>query len=82
MPRLCRLAGRDIVKILEDLGFRVIRIRGSHHVLRRVKDSETQTVVVPVHGKDVLGPGMIKRLYRDLLQYVSAEELESHFYTE
>ena len=31
MPKLRRLSGKDIVKILESLGFSVVRIRGSHH---------------------------------------------------
>jgi predicted RNA binding protein YcfA (HicA-like mRNA interferase family) len=68
------------VAILESLGFAVIRIRGSHHTLRRTVDGEQQTVVVPVHTNKILGPGLLKRLYRDLLRYLPEEEIRPHFY--
>ncbi len=82
MPKLRRLSGKDIIKILEGLGFSVVRIRGSHHIMRRVVDGETQTVNVPVHGNQVLAAGMLKRLYRDLQRYTSEDDLESYFYTD
>jgi predicted RNA binding protein YcfA (HicA-like mRNA interferase family) len=43
MPRLRRLSGADIIKILQSVGFEVISIKGSHHKLRRVVDGQTQT---------------------------------------
>jgi predicted RNA binding protein YcfA (HicA-like mRNA interferase family) len=82
MPKLRRLSGAEVVKILEELGFEVVRIKGSHHVLRRVVDGKKQTIIVPVHGKQVLGPGLLKKLYRDLLRYLKEEELKPHFYTD
>lgn len=87
MPKLRRLNGQQVVRILEELGFKVIRIRGSHHVMRRVVKTktgkeETQTVNVPVHGSKQLGAGMLKRLYRDATRYIPEEELKSHFYTD
>jgi predicted RNA binding protein YcfA (HicA-like mRNA interferase family) len=82
MPRLRRLSGRDVVRILEGLGFLVIRIRGSHHIMQRVVDGHTQVVNVPVHGNKPLAPGMLKRLYRDLQRYIPEDELQSHFYTD
>jgi predicted RNA binding protein YcfA (HicA-like mRNA interferase family) len=91
MPKLRRLSGQDVVRILERFGFVVIRIRGSHHILRRVvkingsdgKETEdVQTVNVPVHGRKPLGPGMLRRIYRDTLRYISAKELEGNFYTD
>ena len=82
MPKLRRLSGKDIIKILEGLDFSVVRIRGSHHIMKRVVDGETQTVNVPVHGSQVLAAGMLKRLYRDLQRYTSEDDLESYFYTD
>ena len=82
MPKLRRLSGKDIVKILESLGFSVVRIRGSHYIMRRVIDGQTQTVNVPVHGNKELATGMLKRLYRDLLRYIHEDDLKSHFYTD
>lgn len=35
MPRLPRVSGAEAVRILEQLGFAVVRQRGSHIVMRR-----------------------------------------------
>lgn len=40
---------RDLFKALLADGWKLVRIRGSHHVLQ--KDGKTE--VVPIHGKDV-----------------------------
>ncbi len=82
MPRLRSLSGKDVVKILEGLGFATVGIRGSHHIMRRIVDEETQTINVPVHGNKALGTGMLKRLYRDMQRYISEDDLKSHFYTD
>jgi predicted RNA binding protein YcfA (HicA-like mRNA interferase family) len=80
MPRLRRLSGAEVIRILKQFGFEVIRVRGSHHILRRVVGEETQTVNVPVHANKVLASGLLKRLYRDLSRYISEDELYPHFY--
>jgi len=83
MPKLRRLNGLDIVRILERFGFIVIRIRGSHHIMRRtISTGEVQTINVPVHGSQPLAIGMLKRLYRDVSRYIPEDELKSHFYTD
>lgn len=40
---------KDLLKLLKQNGWKVVRIHGSHHVLQ--KGSETE--VVPIHGRDV-----------------------------
>lgn len=45
MPRLPVLSGQEVVKILERLGFRQVRQRGSHVVMRR----DGTGCVVPLH---------------------------------
>ena len=91
MPKLRRLSGADVVKIFQELGFEVVRIRGSHHVMRRsVKitladgtvHEEIQTVNVPVHGTKPLGSGLLKRIFRDSTRYLSEDILRPHFYNE
>lgn len=91
MPKLRRLNGLDLVRIFEQFGFEVIRIRGSHHVMRRsVKTlradgtvhQEAQTVNIPVHGAKPLGSGLLKRIYRDATVYLAEDELGTYFYTE
>lgn len=44
MPKLRRLSGKQVLRILEQLGFEVIRVRGSHHTLRRVVEGHKQTL--------------------------------------
>ncbi|KPM56527.1 hypothetical protein CcI49_00990 [Frankia sp. CcI49] len=63
MPPLPVLPGGDVVKTLEKLGFEVIRVRGSHHMMRSAADG--RFTVVPVHpGRDVAA-GTLRRIIRD-----------------
>jgi predicted RNA binding protein YcfA (HicA-like mRNA interferase family) len=51
-----------VVKALERLGFQVVRIRGSHHVLRHPDGRGT---TVPVHhGRDV-AKGTLRNILAD-----------------
>jgi predicted RNA binding protein YcfA (HicA-like mRNA interferase family) len=47
MPRLPSLDGKELVAALERLGFRVARVKGSHHILLHEDGRRT---VVPVHA--------------------------------
>jgi predicted RNA binding protein YcfA (HicA-like mRNA interferase family) len=71
MPGLVpALPGDRVVKALERAGFAVVRVRGSHHVMRH---PDGRTVPVPVHpGRD-----MPKGTLRNILAIVglSAEDL-------
>ena len=40
---------KDLLKLLQQNGWKVVRIHGSHHILE--KDGQIETV--PIHGKDV-----------------------------
>jgi predicted RNA binding protein YcfA (HicA-like mRNA interferase family) len=51
-----------MVRFLESLGFAVIRVRGSHHVMAR----ETQRTTVPVHGNRSLKIGTLRGILRDI----------------
>jgi predicted RNA binding protein YcfA (HicA-like mRNA interferase family) len=51
MPKLPRLSGREAVAALERLGFRQVRQRGSHVVLRRAD----RGCVVPLHKTLAVG---------------------------
>ncbi len=83
MPsKLRRLSGRQVISILEKFGFEVARIRGSHHVLQRIMDGQTQSVSVPVHARKPLAPGTLKQIYRLAVEYIPEDELRPHFYTD
>ncbi|MBA2435842.1 MAG: type II toxin-antitoxin system HicA family toxin [Chthoniobacterales bacterium] len=51
MPKLPRVSGAEAVRILERLGFAVVRQRGSHIVMRRAASG----CVVPNHRELKLG---------------------------
>jgi predicted RNA binding protein YcfA (HicA-like mRNA interferase family) len=62
MPKLRRLKGREIIAILADHGFAVVRVKGSHHFLRH---ADGRCTVVPVHAGETLGPGLLIQILRD-----------------
>jgi predicted RNA binding protein YcfA (HicA-like mRNA interferase family) len=63
MTRLPRLKGKELIRILERLGFEVVRTRGSHFLLRH---PDGRTTTVPVHSGEVLGPGLLRSILRDV----------------
>jgi predicted RNA binding protein YcfA (HicA-like mRNA interferase family) len=78
MPRLRRLSGKEVVTILEHLGYSVARVKGSHYRLELVKEVKCR-VTVPVHGNQPLAIATLKNIYRTVIQCVS--ELEARPYS-
>ncbi len=73
MTRLPRLKGKELVRILEGVGFTVIRTRGSHVFL---KHPDGRATTVPVHTGETLGPGLLRSILRDI--EMSMENLLDH----
>ncbi len=80
MPRLLRLNGREVIRILEKFDFEVIRVKGSHHRLRRSTEDENQYLTIPVHGSKPLATGTLRAIYRQACQHIDEDELRPHFY--
>ena len=55
MGKLRILSGREVCRILEQHGFRIVRQRGSHMVMQRKTDSGTITVPIPDHPEIRIG---------------------------
>jgi predicted RNA binding protein YcfA (HicA-like mRNA interferase family) len=72
MSRLPRLSGRDVVAALAKAGFVVARTKGSHH---RLRHPDGRVTTVPVHGSEIIGPGLLTRILRDC--EISREEFET-----
>lgn len=70
MTRLPRLKGKEVVRLLEKIGFHVVRTRGSHIFLRH---EDGRVTTVPVHSGETIGPGLLRSILRDV--ELSAEEL-------
>jgi predicted RNA binding protein YcfA (HicA-like mRNA interferase family) len=63
MARTPRLKGKELIRLLEQKGFVVQRIRGSHHSLRHPDGRYT---VVPVHAGETIGPGLLLKILKDV----------------
>ena len=73
MTRHPRLKGKEVVRILQRMGFQVIRTRGSHIFLGH---EDGRVTTVPVHSGETIGPGLLRSILRnvklsveDLLRY-------------
>ena len=62
MSNVPSLDGKRLLKILEQHGFDVIRVKGSHHFLRHIDGRST---VVPVHGTETIGKGLLHKILKD-----------------
>lgn len=81
MPKLRRLSGDDVIRILERFGFTVQTQRGSHVKLRRFSATgEKQILTIPRHQE--LDAGTLRAIFRQATRYIPAEDLASFFYTE
>jgi predicted RNA binding protein YcfA (HicA-like mRNA interferase family) len=90
MPKLRRLTGTEVIKILAQFGFEVIRIKGSHHLVERIGkvtnadgiETDVQQILsIPVHGHKQVPTGTLRRIYRDSCRFIDETELKSHFYS-
>jgi len=81
MPRLRRLSGSKVIRILQRFDFAVYAQRGSHVKLRRVGPTgDKQTLTIPQHRE--LDTGTLRAIFRQASRYIPAEELRSHFYAD
>jgi len=65
VPKLPRITGADLVRVLQKAGFTVARQRGSHVQLRREEpDGSVTTFPVPVHAGKDLKKGTLKGILR------------------
>ena len=53
---------KKIIKVLSKLGFKTVRKRGSHVVL---KHSDGRLTVVPVHAGEEIGRGLLNKIIKD-----------------
>lgn len=65
MAKLPVVSGKNLVKFLENLGFEVIRINGSHH---RLKHEDGRVTTVPVHKNIDLPKGLLRKIIREDLK--------------
>lgn len=56
------ISGKKLCKILEENGWELVRIAGSHHVF--AKQGETARIVAPVHANREIKTGLLKAILK------------------
>ena len=51
MPKLPRISGKEVIKILTKIGFVAVRQKGSHVILRKEGIGGSLVTVVPQHSE-------------------------------
>jgi len=62
MGHLPTINGKELLKLLQALGFVIVRVNGSHH---RLRHPDGRVTTVPVHGKDDLPKGLLRKIIRE-----------------
>ena len=63
MPKLPNIKGKQLLKILQGIGYGLDHIQGSHHVLRR---SDGKKCTIPIHGSKDIPKGTLLGILTDL----------------
>ena len=71
MAKLSPIRSRDLFRILSDLGFELRRQHGSHTIWAH---EDGRVTVVPVHGSEEIGRGLLRQILRDIK--LSPDEFE------
>lgn len=60
--RAPRLTAKEVIKLLENNGFKMVRQSGSHKIF---KNDKNQRVTVPFHSGKILHPKLLSSVLRD-----------------
>ena len=60
--RLPALSARQVIQILKQHGFVLVRQSGSHAIFRH---ADGRSTTVPIHGKRDIGRGLLRQIMRD-----------------
>lgn len=72
MAGLPAISGKELIKVLEKIGFEVVRTKGSHY---RLKHIDGRVTTIPVHNKESLPKGLLRKIIREDLK-LEVEEFE------
>jgi predicted RNA binding protein YcfA (HicA-like mRNA interferase family) len=59
------IKGRDLILLLQSIGFEIIRTKGSHV---RMKCSDGRVTTVPLHGSEDIPKGLLRKIIREDLE--------------
>jgi len=61
--KLKPVKARKVIKILEKLGYRLLRVTGSHYIYKKEGKG---LIPVPRHGDEELCPGLLSKIIREI----------------
>ena len=72
MPKLTRLSGEETINRLERLGFRWVRQRGSHVILKKQTSEGDIGCVIPLHKELAIGTlhGILKQAKLSIEEFI------------
>lgn len=70
--KLPTISGKELIRLLQKIGFEEIRTKGSHH---RLKHTDGRITTIPVHGNENLPKGLLRKIIREDL-ILTLEEFE------
>jgi predicted RNA binding protein YcfA (HicA-like mRNA interferase family) len=59
------ISGKDLIKLLEQCGFIIVRTKGSHY---RMKHADGRVTTIPVHRNDDLPKGLLRKIVHEDLK--------------
>ncbi|MGZ8557160.1 MAG: type II toxin-antitoxin system HicA family toxin [Chitinophagaceae bacterium] len=68
------MSGKDFIKLLEKLGFTIVRINGYRH---RMKHPDGRITTIPVHKNDPIPKGLLRKILREDIK-LSPEPLKGY----
>ena len=63
MPKLSPIRARELIAILEKLGFQKVHQKGSHV---RMKHADGKRTTIPLHSGEKVGVGLLRKILRDV----------------
>lgn len=73
MAKLPVIKGRELVRFLETIGFRVTRTKGSHI---RLRSEDGRATTVPIHENKDIPKGLLRKIIREDMEISLEEFLE------
>ena len=70
MNKIPRLTSKEITKVINKLGFKFERQRGSHMFFRH---EDGRTTVIPNHPGEEIGPGLLNKIIKEELKITREE---------
>lgn len=72
MSKLNPIKPEKLIKIVKQLGYELIHVKGSHHIF---KNKEEKRISIPVHSGKMIGKGLLSKIIKGDLG-LTREEFE------